>query len=255
MTNPLQIDPSLTSGLRKEYKADVGRLFSSISSKLEPVLTASLNGISKRPQDQVAVFNSRLNQLLSGGVKASDKYMQRAYEKGISRVFYSTPGLSKSISKGAFISLVTQKNHTLQSFQNTASSDMRSVMRHVSDKLESVFRREIRRKTSKGSILSQLKFELQKIRNVRGDAVGDVNIVGAQAEGQLDAMEHLKVKYVTAKVEFTTVKPNDGKVCPICRKLNGKVFTIKKARGVIPVHVRCRCSWIVRSSNKVVGIK
>lgn len=31
--------------------------------------------------------------------------------------------------------------------------------------------------------------------------------------------------------------------CPQCLPLDGQVFTIKEARGLIPRHVNCRCSW------------
>jgi SPP1 gp7 family putative phage head morphogenesis protein len=43
-------------------------------------------------------------------------------------------------------------------------------------------------------------------------------------------------------VELVTA--GDLRVCPMCQGLNGKVYTIKEARGLIPVHPQCRCAWV-----------
>lgn len=74
----------------------------------------------------------------------------------------------------------------------------------------------------------------------------------AFADGQLDAFGVLGVTEVGADVEFVTVAGTGAtekemirlRVCPKCRSLSGRTFTIKKARGVIPVHPRCRCRWL-----------
>lgn len=44
----------------------------------------------------------------------------------------------------------------------------------------------------------------------------------------------------SAKVVFTL---GNEDACPICRALDGKVFTVRKAQGVIPVHPNCYCFW------------
>lgn len=68
------------------------------------------------------------------------------------------------------------------------------------------------------------------------------NTIHAHAEGQLDGFEDLGIEEVGADVEFST--SDDDIVCPICEKLKEAVYTIDAARGVIPVHPRCRCSWL-----------
>lgn len=81
----------------------------------------------------------------------------------------------------------------------------------------------------------------------------DHETTAAFTEGQLDAFEELGVEEVGADVEFTTVAGSGAsekemirlRVCPKCRKNAGLVFTITEARGVIPVHPRCRCRWVV----------
>jgi len=55
-------------------------------------------------------------------------------------------------------------------------------------------------------------------------------------EGRLSAYTLAGVK----KVEFVAVPTH----CPICDEFAGKIYTLSEAKGRIPVHPRCRCSWI-----------
>ena len=36
----------------------------------------------------------------------------------------------------------------------------------------------------------------------------------------------------------------DDMVCPSCGELEGVIMTVKEARGLLPYHPNCRCSWI-----------
>lgn len=73
----------------------------------------------------------------------------------------------------------------------------------------------------------------------RAEMVVDDAVVRSHAEGQLDGYEADNVESVTAKVEWTT---REG-ACQNCSSHRGKVFTVKEARGLIPLHPRCRCAW------------
>lgn len=77
--------------------------------------------------------------------------------------------------------------------------------------------------------------------NIAGGAYTG-NTVRAQAEGQLNALEKLGIDKVGVRVEFKTA--GDGKVCPECNKLSGRVFKVKDSHGIIPVHPNCRCGWV-----------
>lgn len=58
------------------------------------------------------------------------------------------------------------------------------------------------------------------------------------AEGVLNNYESKDVN----KVRFLASLSN--RTCPICEGLNGQIFNLNEARGVIPVHTSCRCTWI-----------
>ena len=82
---------------------------------------------------------------------------------------------------------------------------------------------------------------------VQATRIARTEMIRAHAEGQLDAFERMGIKGVSGDVEFSATKTLSGdfdsKVCPLCQELDGKVMTIREARGVIPVHPNCRCAW------------
>ena len=66
--------------------------------------------------------------------------------------------------------------------------------------------------------------------------------IRAHAEGQLAAMGEMGVDAVGVMVEWDTA--HDDRVCPKCEDLQGIVLTLEEARGMIPRHPNCRCSYV-----------
>lgn len=84
------------------------------------------------------------------------------------------------------------------------------------------------------------------ISRARAETIARTEIVRAQAEAQLDAMDELGVTSLEAMVEWEVRGAN---VCPLCSPLDGIVFTVEEARGMIPRHPNCRCAWMPRSDD------
>lgn len=76
----------------------------------------------------------------------------------------------------------------------------------------------------------------------RARVLARTETIAAHAEGSLNLFAEAGVEGVTVEAEFTTA--GDDAVCPECEDLEGQVFTIDAARGIIPVHPNCRCAFI-----------
>ncbi len=76
----------------------------------------------------------------------------------------------------------------------------------------------------------------------RATTIAQTELLRAHNEAQLTALENLGVEDVGVAVEWDTV--GDGRVCPLCRPLEGIVLRLSEARGMLPRHPRCRCVWI-----------
>lgn len=82
--------------------------------------------------------------------------------------------------------------------------------------------------------------------NDRVDAVGihrsrvlaRTEVIRAHAEATLNRFEQFGVEEVAGRAEFST--SSDDRVCPVCEGLEGQIFTLEEARGVVPVHPSCR---------------
>jgi SPP1 gp7 family putative phage head morphogenesis protein len=87
-----------------------------------------------------------------------------------------------------------------------------------------------------GSISQDMQERLGVSRE-RAFTIARTEIVHAHAEGQLDSFERLGVKEVGIMAEWSTA--GDDRVCPKCAPLEGVVFTVEEARGLIPRHPNC----------------
>jgi SPP1 gp7 family putative phage head morphogenesis protein len=76
---------------------------------------------------------------------------------------------------------------------------------------------------------------------MRAKTLSRTEIIRSHAEGQLDGLEKLGVAQVGVDVEWSTA--GDNHVCPMCKPLDGIVLTLQEARGMIPRHPNCRCSF------------
>lgn len=76
----------------------------------------------------------------------------------------------------------------------------------------------------------------------QAEVIARTEIIRAHAEGQLVAFKQLGVEELGVAVEWATA--DDERVCPLCRPMEGAIFKVDEAAGMIPRHPNCRCAWI-----------
>lgn len=79
--------------------------------------------------------------------------------------------------------------------------------------------------------------------------IAQTEMTRANAEATLAVFEQRGFRRVEAKVEWTT--RGDSRVCPRCAALEGKVFRIEEAHGLIPLHASCRCMFVPASRTRI----
>ncbi len=80
------------------------------------------------------------------------------------------------------------------------------------------------------------------ISRTRAETIARTEIIRAHAEGQLDSLSRLGITEFQLLAEWSTA--GDDRVCPRCYDRQGLVLSLQEARGAIPLHPRCRCTWI-----------
>lgn len=89
---------------------------------------------------------------------------------------------------------------------------------------------------------SELNDRIDKIGITRARTVAQTETIRTHAEATLDSYERSDTEQVVKETEFSD--SDDERVCEECEDLDGTTYTTEEARGVIPVHPNCRCSFI-----------
>lgn len=122
------------------------------------------------------------------------------------------------------------------------------ALKGITDAMASAISRELTLAFAQGlpsiQIAKNIADNVKGIGLVRARTLARTEVIHAHAQATLNVYEQMGITEVGVEpeVEFTTA--NDAIVCGRCRALSGKIYSVQKARGVIPVHPNCRCAWI-----------
>jgi SPP1 gp7 family putative phage head morphogenesis protein len=187
----------------------------------------------------------------SKGKPWTDKYVDSAYRQATVRSYTDVHPEAVARSKDFFQG---GKDQFLRSAFAAPErvSKIELLYTRTFDQLEGITEamgQEISRTLSSGlaegraplQIAKEMAESIDGIERKRAEAIARTEIIHAHAEGMLDAFEDLGVEEVGIEAEWSTA--GDEVVCKLCDPLDGVVMKVEEARGLLPRHVNCRCSW------------
>jgi SPP1 gp7 family putative phage head morphogenesis protein len=283
-----KVDPTRTLTLRRKYEADMVRRFKAVRRLIvEAVAVNDVFGLAD-PQPLVTIQNAPPRRAFAFGrsdakVSAFMRWLNQAAAAGILELQLGTPLRSAGAQSWQAVYLQTAYQAGIQS----AASNMRAqgatveqewisgaflrpvhadraglIYTRAYNELEGITARmsaEISRTLAQGIAEGRGMRELSRTLADRVDVgikrarvLTRTEVINAHAEATLNSYTEAGLEGVTIDAEYTTA--DDNKVCPKCRKLEGNVYKIDEARGIIPVHPNCRCAWnpVVRDPSGVV---
>jgi SPP1 gp7 family putative phage head morphogenesis protein len=188
----------------------------------------------------------------SSGVKWTEQYVGSAYKQGLVRSYtevhaadYTKGGAWYEGGKEAFLKQAfgqPEMESKIKLLATRSFEQLKGVTSTMSSQMNLILANGMANGDSPRVIARAMNKKVKAIGRKRALTIARTEIVYAHAEGQLDGMSALGIRKTQAAVEFSTA--GDDRVCPICAALQGKVYSIKKAHGVIPVHPNCRCAWV-----------
>ncbi len=211
---------------------------------------------------KVQAFRAWLQQQINahvltpiGGISGKPwmaKYIESAYRKGMTRAYTevhkadlaATPQFYAG-GKAQFLRSAFAAPETLQKIEllfTRAFTDLNGVTDTMSQQLSRILANGLAHGRSPLSISREMRKSISKLSRTRARTIARTEIIAAHAEGQLDAYDELGIEEVGAEVEWTTA--GDQRVCPDCEAFEAQVFKLEQARGMIPLHPNCRCSWL-----------
>ena len=271
----LRGDPSRTKLLRDTAQRDMRVRFRRILTRIKKLLVEE-DALGLRPKNQVTntrwqfrtdeekvkEFDAWLrrqisSEILTGIIGASGnvEWVEKAYKKGAETAFKGVtkrtlkPQLEKPISvfegqKEQFIqSFITgpQSVRKVKLLQARVLTDLKNTTEDMAKRLEVVLVDGLIQGKQPYAMIEDVQ-KAMGVSAFRAETIARTEIIRANAEGNLDAMEALGVEEVGVLVEWSTA--GDQRVCGLCSALDGITLKIKEAHNLLPRHPNCRCAFI-----------
>lgn len=274
----MRSDPTRTKTLRNKYSAEMYKRFRELKGAIRHQLV-ELDGFGlktnrgrfefERSGEKVGAFMDWLREEQASGIlgvsqgtpisRAAENswqnvYIQGAYKSGVVQA-------ASMLRKGG----ATVEDRWINgAFMRPIHADRVGVaytraftdLRGITEEMDKQISRELARGLSEGeappAIASRINNRVDKVGLSRARVLAQTETINAHAEASLNSYEEAGVEGVEVLAEFATA--GDAKVCPECAALEARVaadggWSLERARGVIPVHPRCRCAWLPQVVN------
>lgn len=272
-------DPTKTTGIRNAMLREVGRRLLAIKRIVRAQIgIEDILGLTPKPlfntidigggitlnatyrfqtdEQRLKAFQEWFAQQVKAGLLgvASDgidpttpwltEYVDSAYRRGMLNAYVLTKGGTTEDQK-AFLQQAFAAPEAMSKIRFLATRDY-ALLKGVSDDMSNRMNRIMADAIANGLGARETSRNLEEgidgMPAARARMIARTELIAAHAQGQLDAFQKLGVEELGVMAEFATA--GDSRVCPICAPLEGKVYTLAEAQGVIPQHGNCRCSWI-----------
>lgn len=273
-SNPLLLDPTRTTLIRTRFAADIRRRMEEVRSaiwgylvtedhfhKRKPKMLSFLAESDDKSEETAAyvlfavwlhsiveslLLSARFDSL-PGGYWVTP-YVTQAYNAGVrnSLALVGVPqvGMIRTAAS-AFLDPQGLPPALVASKTRQLSTRSYEYIRAMAARLEAAAKTEVAngllQVDTPTAIARRINEKVAHLYNTSGAAIAESEIISAHAEGQLDAFQHSGIGRVGLRAEWVTV--GDNRVCAACAAMEGQTFTIEEARGMIPLHPNCRCSW------------
>lgn len=265
-------DPTRTTTIRKKWEADFKRRYKSIISDVnksiiindvfslknnEAIPSGSFD-FARNPE-KVALFmdwlegeqRSKVLGVQRGTTVASaasnswqNVYIDSSYKKALRQSATRMRRQGARVSDRFVDSAFNRPIHadTAGIIYTRAFSNLQGITQEMDKQISSVLARGIIDGLGAKVIAKNINDRVSKIGLTRSRMLARTEIIAAHADATLNMYQEAGVEGVEVMAEFTTAGDDD--VCPECQALEGRVFTIEKVRGLIPVHPNCRCAYL-----------
>lgn len=173
----------------------------------------------------------------------SNLYIRSSYQTGVAN---SANNLRKAgaIVKPSFVDGAFNKPihaDAVGLIYTRTYNDLEGITASMSGQMSSVLASGIAQGLGAVEISKGLE-KIADMTSVRAMRIARTEVIRAFADSTLNTYEQAGIDGVTVLAEFSTA--GDDQVCPECQALEGKVYSMDDASGLIPVHPNCRCAWL-----------
>ena len=179
-------------------------------------------------------------------------YIDTAYKKGI-RDAQQRGG--KPIDERAINIAFNQPIHadSVGIIYSRAYEGLKGITQAMSSQISSILANGLITGTDPLTLARQINGRVDKIGITRARTLARTETINAYTQSSLNTFETMGIEEVGLSVEYATA--GDDRVSTICQSREGNVYSIEDARGIIPAHPNCRCTWIPTKKEAKKGVK
>ena len=277
MPNALRIDPTRTIMLRRAFVADMNRRFQKLIKSIKQIVVIDdVFGLKENSPlklnlekqawkfntdaQKVEAFQAWLKQAEDASIlttpkagdRWTDEYIYSAYRKGHMRAYADLHkealaekpdyyfGTRDQFLESAFNA--PEIKSKLQLLYTRTFTELKGITAAIDQQLSRQLAEGLANGWGVEKIAREIDKSISTINRTRARVLARTEIIRAHSEGQLDAFEKLGVEEVGLMAEWSTA--GDDRVCDLCGPKEGETMTVEEARGQIPFHPNCRCTWI-----------
>jgi len=265
--SPADVDPTRTKTLRTRYAQKLRGRFAAINTEIRAgvrerdvlglgdettteALTSPLpSQFPERRDRQIETFDAWLQRQMDDEVLTAvgpnqNQYVRSGYQAGLRHADTTARKAGIDVPGNEVVATIQRPIHRdeLQLIYTRDYSELEGITQAVSQQSNRVLAEGLASGAGPTDIARDLTDRVDKIGKTRATTLARTSIVDTFNAAALNRFDELAVDGVTVKAEHVTA--GDSRVCPECANLEGETYTIEKARGRIPVHPRCRCTWI-----------
>lgn len=279
--NALRTDPTRTSLIRRRFQAEMMKRIKKLIAALRDFLVEKdalalkekKLGIAmlarerefefRTDAEKLEAFNNWLKQQIEADVLSVSpgtppgspwmaEFIESAFKKGQLNAFLSSKQAQLLQDEG--VGIQTQENFLRSAFGQSETmskvkllatrsfEDLKGVTSTMASQMNQILAQGLIDGSGPAEIAREMVERIGSLTQTRALTIARTETIAAHAEGQLDAFGQLGVDELGVKAEWVTA--GDDRVCPDCSEQEGKIFTVEEARGLIPLHPNCRCTWV-----------
>jgi SPP1 gp7 family putative phage head morphogenesis protein len=278
MPTAKQIDPSGTMSIQNAFARDILRRLNKLAKEVRKLVdTEDAFGL-RTPTGQLTIntrfrfltdpqkmkaFEEWLRAQIEAGVLTEDplqpgvptgtKYIRSSYKQAVTNTYKASkkirfqPG-ENTFFDGSLNEFLTQAfdapeaQSKIELIATRSYSALKGITQEMETKMSRILAQGIADGRNPRVLAREMAKQITDISKPRALRIARTEVIHAHAEGQLDSFERLNVEEVTVLAEWLTA--GDDRVCELCAELEGVVMKVVEARGLLPRHPNCRCTWV-----------
>lgn len=273
-------DPTRTTTLRKQYESDLVRRFNAMIKLIEqvfmdsePIILATnaprkfkfepkaekiddfMDWLRQQERKEILEVQYGTPQRKASSSSWQNVYLKRAYKQGVNSAAQQLRKGGTKVKDTWVDASFDRPMHAdrVGIIYSRAYGNLEGITSAMDKQISAALATGVSQGLGMAAISKLVVDRVKKVGIARARVLARTEVINAHAEASLNSYEEAGIEGVNVQSEFATAQ--DNKVCPKCEKLEGRTYSIKSARSIIPVHPNCRCAWlpVVKSPGRTLG--